>query len=147
MKPIESVRQPNRQGDNDMMGSFRQFILRGNVVDLSVGVVIGAAFGNLVSKFTESFVNPLIRLATGGVEFGGKIVLVASPDRNSEIALSYGNFLTALVTFLITAAVVYYAVVLPLGRLNERLGLAPKAAGPTPQEQLLTEIRDLLKKG
>jgi large conductance mechanosensitive channel len=86
-------------------------------------------------------------LATGGVEFGGKIVLVASPDKSSEIALSYGNFVTALVTFLITAAVVYYAVVLPLGRLNERLGLAPKAAGPTPQEQLLTEIRDLLKKG
>lgn len=130
-----------------MAGSFRQFILRGNVVDLSVGVVIGAAFGNLVSKFTESFVNPLIRLATGGVEFGGKIVLVTSPDKNSEIALSYGNFVTALVTFIITAAVVYYAVVLPLGRLNERLGLASKAAGPTPQEQLLAEIRDLLKKG
>jgi large conductance mechanosensitive channel len=135
------------KGKNAMAGSFRQFILRGNVVDLSVGVVIGAAFSNLVSKFTESFINPLIRLATGGVEFGGKIVLVASPDKNSEIALSYGNFLTALVTFLITAAVVYYAVVLPLGRLNERLGLAPKATGPTPQEQLLTEIRDLLKKG
>lgn len=130
-----------------MAGNFREFILRGNVVDLSVGVVIGAAFGNLVSKFTESFVNPLIRLATGGVEFGGKIVLIASPDKSSEIALSYGNFVTALVTFLITAVVVYYAVVLPLGRLNERLGLAPKAAGPTPQEQLLTEIRDLLKKG
>ncbi len=130
-----------------MAGNFREFILRGNVVDLSVGVVIGAAFGNLVSKFTESFVNPLIRLATGGVEFGGKIVLIASPDKSSEIALSYGNFVTALVTFLITAVVVYYAVVLPLGRLNERLGLAPKATGPTPQEQLLTEIRDLLKKG
>ena len=130
-----------------MAGNFREFILRGNVVDLSVGVVIGAAFGNLVSKFTESFVNPLIRLATGGVEFGGKIVLVASPDKSSEIALSYGNFVTALVTFLITAVVVYYAVVLPLGRLNERLGLGPKAAAPTPQEQLLTEIRDLLKKG
>ncbi|MES1992418.1 MAG: large conductance mechanosensitive channel protein MscL [Pseudomonadota bacterium] len=130
-----------------MAGNFREFILRGNVVDLSVGVVIGAAFGNLVSKFTESFVNPLIRLATGGVEFGGKIVLIASPDKSSEIALSYGNFVTALVTFLITAVVVYYAVVLPLGRLNERLGLAPKGAAPTPQEQLLTEIRDLLKKG
>jgi len=129
-----------------MAGSFREFILRGNVVDLSVGVVIGAAFGNLVSKFTESFVNPLIRLATGGVEFGGKIVLVASADKSNEIALSYGNFLTALVTFLITAAVVYYAVVVPLGRLNERLGLIPKIPAPTPQEQLLTEIRDLLKK-
>ena len=66
--------------------------------------------------------------------------------RRGEIAINYGNFITALVTFLITAAVVYYAVVLPLGRLNERLGLAPKAAGPTAQEQLLTEIRDLLKK-
>lgn len=129
-----------------MAGSFREFILRGNVVDLSVGVVIGAAFGNFVSKFTESFVNPLIRLATGGVEFGGKIVLVASADKSNEIALSYGNFLTALVTFLITAAVVYYAVVVPLGRLNERLGLIPKTPAPTPQEQLLTEIRDLLKK-
>lgn len=128
-----------------MAGSFRQFILRGNVIDLSVGVVIGAAFGNLVTKFTESFINPLIRLATGGIEIGGKIVLVASPDKTGEIALNYGNFITALVTFLITAAVVYYAVVLPLGRLNERLGLTPKAAGPTPQEQLLTEIRDLLK--
>ena len=136
-----------------MAGSFRQFILRGNVVDLSVGVVIGAAFGNLVSKFAESFINPLIRLATGGVELGGKIILVESPDTNAEIALNYGNFFTALVTFLITAAVVYYAVVVPLGRLNERLGLTLKPAGPapkpgpTPQEQLLTEIRDLLKKG
>ena len=129
-----------------MAGSFRQFILRGNVVELSVGVVMGAAFGNLVARFTESFINPLIRLATGGVEIGGKIILVSSADGHAEIALGYGNFLTALFTFVITAAVIYYAVVLPLGRLNERLGLAPKPAGLTAQEQLLAEIRDLLKR-
>ena len=131
-----------------MASSFRQFIKRGKVVDLSVGVVIGAAFSNLVGKFTESFLNPLIRLATGGVEFGGKIVLVSSPDTNAEIAINYGNFITALITFVITAAVVYYAVVLPIGRLNERLAKKPEPtpAGPSPQEKLLAEIRDLLKK-
>lgn len=131
-----------------MASSFRQFIMRGSVVDLSVGVVIGAAFSNLVEKFTESFINPLIRLATGGIEFGGKIVLVSSPDTDAEIAINYGNFITALITFVITAAVVYYAVVLPIGRLNERLAKqpGPKPAGPSPQEKLLTEIRDLLEK-
>ncbi|MDY6957156.1 MAG: MscL family protein [Pseudomonadota bacterium] len=74
--------------------------------------------------------------------------MVSSPNTNAEIAINYGNFITALITFVITTAVVYYAVVLPIGRLNERLAKKPEStpAGPSPQEKLLAEIRDLLKK-
>lgn len=129
-----------------MMSGFRDFVLRGNVVDLAVGVVIGAAFSGVVKAFTDGFLNPVIKMVTGGSKVGGKIVLSGSGA--NEIALDYGSFLTSLVNFVIIAAVIYFLVVLPMNTLNDHLKLSKKEAAsdePSNQEKLLAEIRDELK--
>ena len=128
------------------MSGFRDFVLRGNVVDLAVGVVIGAAFGNVVKTFTDGFLQPIIKLTTGGNDIGGKIVLSGSGA--NAIAIDYGSFLTSLINFVIIAAVIYFLVVLPMNTLNDRLKLSKKEAAsdePSNQEKLLAEIRDELK--
>jgi large conductance mechanosensitive channel len=127
-----------------MMSGFRNFVLRGNVVDLAVGVVMGAAFGDVVKKFTDGFLNPLIKLATGGNQIGGKIILGSGQD---AVALDYGSFITSAVNLVVIAAVIYFLVVLPFNKLNEKLKLTPiaPAAEPSNQEKLLAEIRDALK--
>lgn len=122
-----------------MLKGFKDFLLRGNVVDLAVAVVIGAAFTALVASFTASFLKPLIGLVSGGgVNGGTKIV-------NGQ-AFTYGAFINALITFVITAAVVYFAVVLPMKAIMERRrrGEEPGPVAPT-QVELLVEIRDLLR--
>ena len=119
------------------LSGFKKFLLRGNVVDLAVAVVIGTAFTAVVTQFGESFLTPLIALASGGGRFGGVFVVNGEP-------FTYGAFLSQVVSFLITAAVVYFVVVLPVRRLLERQAEAPAPAGPTELE-LLTEIRDLLR--
>ncbi|ADV68628.1 large conductance mechanosensitive channel protein MscL [Deinococcus maricopensis] len=128
-----------------MIQGFRNFILRGNVVDLAVGVVIGAAFNGLVTAFTRAFLDPIIKLVTGGVNFGGRLILAGSGP--NAITIEYGAFLTALITFLLTAVVVYVFVVTPMNRLSERFKQAdkPAKAEPSNQEKLLAEIRDLLR--
>ena len=127
-----------------MMSGFRDFVLRGNVVDLAVGVVIGAAFSGVVKSFTDGFLNPLIKMATGGNKIGGTIALGSGADAAS---LDYGSFLTSLINFVIIAAVIYFLVVLPMNTLNDRLKLTKKdaVAEPSNQEKLLAEIRDELK--
>ena len=122
-----------------MLKGFKDFLLRGNVVDLAVAVVIGAAFTALVASFTASFLKPLIGLVSGGgVNGGTKIV-------NGQ-AFTYGAFINALITFVITAAVVYFAVVVPMKAIMERRkrGEEPGPVAPT-QVELLVEIRDLLR--
>ena len=119
------------------LSGFKKFLLRGNVVDLAVAVVIGTAFTAVVNQFGESFLTPLIALVGGGGEFGGVI-------RIGGESFTYGAFLSQVITFVITAAVVYFLVVLPVRRLLERQVEAPASAGPTELE-LLTEIRDLLR--
>lgn len=124
-----------------MIQGFRDFILRGNVVDLAVGVVMGAAFGAVVTAFTKAFLDPLIKLVTGGAEVGGKIMLAEG------VALDYGAFITALITFILTALVIYLFVVTPMNKAMERLKKEEEKAPPAPskEEVLLTEIRDALK--
>jgi large conductance mechanosensitive channel len=120
---------------------FRDFILRGNVVDLAVGIVIGAAFTGLVTQFTDSFLNPLIKLAGGGskdkpgAQFGVHGVVFA-----------YGDFINAILTFVLTAAALYFIVVFPMNKLAERRrrGQEPPPKGPSEEVALLTDIRDLL---
>lgn len=119
------------------LSGFKKFLLRGNVVDLAVAVVIGTAFTAVVTQFGESFLTPLIGLVSGGGQFGG----VFSID---DQEFTYGAFLSQVVSFLITAAVVYFVVVLPMRRLLDRQAEAPAPAGPTELE-LLAEIRDLLR--
>jgi large conductance mechanosensitive channel len=119
-----------------MLKGFRDFIMRGNVVDLAVAVIIGAAFGAIVDSLVKDLITPLIAVLGGQPDFSA---IKAGP-------LAVGNFLNAVIAFLIKAFALYFIVVLPVSRITARLAAAPPAAAPSPQEVLLTEIRDLLKK-
>ena len=122
-----------------MLKGFRNFVLRGNVVDLAVAVVIGAAFTRVVNSLVDSFLTPLIALVSGGGTLGGRW-------RISGQDFTWGAFLSTVIGFLLTAAVVYFLVVLPVHRLLERVvrGKEPGPVGPT-EVELLVEIRDLLR--
>jgi large conductance mechanosensitive channel len=127
---------------------FREFIARGNVVDLAVGVIIGGAFGKIITSFVSDVVMPPVGLLLGKVDFTQqKIVLqAADPSRKlAEVAIGYGSFLNTVIQFLIVAAVVFLMVKL-LNAARRREAEAPQPPpGPTPTEALLAEIRDLLK--
>jgi large conductance mechanosensitive channel len=124
------------------MAGFKDFVLRGNVVDLAVGVIIGAAFGGIVDSMTKDVITPIIGMAGGQPDFSA---IKAGP-------IGVGAFVNAVIAFLIKAAVVYYVIVKPFQALMERLNkpaaapAAPAEPPPPPADvQLLTEIRDLLK--
>lgn len=118
---------------------FREFAMRGNVVDLAVGVVIGAAFGKIVSSLVEDMVMPAIGVLIGGLDFSGLSVKIGSAT------LKYGKFIQTCVDFLIIAAAIF-AVVKLINRLRLREEKASAPPPPPPrQELLLEEIRDLLK--
>ena len=122
-----------------MIKGFKDFLLRGNVVDLAVAVVIGAAFTAVVTSFTTSFLEPLIGLAGGGGVDGG----VLEVDRQK---FTWGSFVNQLITFVLTAAVVYFVVVVPMKRLLARRAAGEEAGPVAPtQVELLVEIRDLLR--
>lgn len=128
---------------------FKEFVSRGNVVDLAVGVIMGAAFGKIVSSFVADVVMPPIGLALGRVNFTDlKLTLGGSPDSTKPpVTLNYGNFLQTTFDFLIIALAVF-AMVQAVNRLKRRQVAAPEPEHvPTPEEKLLTEIRDLLKAG
>ena len=127
-----------------MLQGFKDFLLRGNIVDLAVAVVIGTAFTALVSAFTASFINPLIA-ATGSGDVGGGLgVTIKDGDPSTFIAI--GAFITAIITFAITAAVVYFFVVVPMKKVNElrTKGEVEEPSGPPEDIALLREIRDAL---
>lgn len=115
-----------------MLKGFRDFVARGNVVDLAVGVIIGAAFGGIVESLVKDVITPVLGLIGGQPDF--------SAIKPSGIGV--GNFLNAIISFLLKAAGLYFLIVLPFNRFAARLATA---APPNPQEVLLTEIRDLLK--
>ena len=133
-----------------ILQEFRQFIARGNVVDLAVGVIIGAAFGKIVTSLVEQVVMPPIGLVLGQVDFSDlKIVLKAADPAHkaAEVAIAYGAFLNTVIQFLIVAATVFI-MVKAINAMRRREAEHPaEPAAPTPQEVLLTEIRDLLKAG
>ena len=126
-----------------MLTDFRDFILRGNVVDLAVAVVLGAAFGAVVTGFVSSFVTPLIALIGGKPDFGELVFSISGTD------FTYGAFLNVLIAFLVIAAVVFFAVVKPVNALMARLkrGEEPEVEAPPQDVVLLMEIRDLLRDG
>lgn len=120
------------------MAGFKEFILRGNVVDLAVGVIIGAAFGGIVDSMTKDVITPVIGALGGQPDF--------SAWKVGEIGI--GSFLNAVIAFLIKAAVVYFVIVKPFQALMEKLNPPPAPGAPPPpppEVQLLTEIRDALK--
>ncbi|KQY60291.1 mechanosensitive ion channel protein MscL [Aeromicrobium sp. Root495] len=123
-----------------MIQGFKDFLLRGNIVDLAVAVVIGTAFTALVASFTESFLKPLIGLVGGGGKTGGTFEI------NGQV-FTYGTFINGVITFLLTAAVVYFLVVVPMTKLNElrSKGQEPEPTGPPEDIALLREIRDSLQ--
>jgi large conductance mechanosensitive channel len=119
-----------------MFSGFRQFITRGNMLDLAVGVIIGAAFGSVVDSLVKDVFTPFIGSIIGQPDF--------SAWKIGSIAI--GNFFNAVIAFLLKAAAVYYFIVLPFNRFAvKHLTPAAAPAGPTPTEALLGEIRDTLK--
>ncbi|GIH13983.1 large conductance mechanosensitive channel protein MscL [Rugosimonospora africana] len=124
-----------------MLRGFKDFIMRGNVVDLAVGIVIGAAFTGLVTQFTDSFLKPLIQVFGGSTETHQGATFSV---RHAKF--DYGSFINAAITFLLTAAVLYFLVVFPMNKLAERRrrGQEPPPAAPSEEVRLLTDIRDAL---
>src|ERR1700752_4600132 len=137
-----------------MLKEFRDFAMKGNVVDLAVAVIIGAAFGAIVNSLVADIIMPLIGAATGGLDFSNYFLSLSNKVTASNLAdakkqgavLAWGNFLTLTLNFLIIAAVLFI-VVRAMNQLK-RHQAAALAAPPKPsrEEELLTEIRDLLKK-
>ncbi|MFI9010547.1 large-conductance mechanosensitive channel protein MscL [Actinosynnema sp. NPDC053489] len=124
-----------------MIKGFKDFLMRGNVIDLAVAVVIGAAFTAIVTAFTTNLINPIVALFGGG-NVNGLAVQLGSSDKT---ILDFGAVITAVINFVIVAAIVYFIFVLPMNKLKERRkrGEEPGPAEPTDVE-LLKEIRDLL---
>ena len=138
-----------------MLDEFKKFILKCNVVDLSTGVIIGAAFGGIVTAFTKGIVEPIMRLIPGGGEnVKGLAYEIGSKYKNAEgveVAnqIDIGMIINAAIGFLITAAVVFFVIVKPANKLIALMKKEEAAAPPPPPAAdivLLTEIRDLLKK-
>jgi large conductance mechanosensitive channel len=128
---------------NKIFQGFKDFIMRGNVVDLAVGIVIGTAFTTVVTAFTGAFIKPLIQL------LGGDTGVNAGAWHVGAVKFDYASFINAVIGFLITAAVLYFLVVLPLNLLAERRrrGEEPPPAAPSEEIVLLTQIRDALVAG
>jgi large conductance mechanosensitive channel len=137
-----------------MWKEFRQFAIRGNAVDLAVGVIIGAAFGKIVSALVDDVLMPPLGLLTGGLDFsnwfitlggGGPYKTLAEAKAAGASTLNIGLFLNAVIQFLIVAWAVFLLIVKPMNRLK-RAEAAPAAPPePSAEEKLLTQIRDLLK--
>lgn len=121
---------------------FRDFAMRGNVVDMAVGVIIGGAFGKIVSSLVADVFMPVLGILTGGVDFKDlKIVLAEAVGETPAVTLNYGAFVQNVFDFIIIA----FAIFMMIKALNKVKKPVEKVKGPT-QEELLAEIRDLLKK-
>ena len=129
-----------------MMSEFKDFAMRGNVVDMAVGIIIGAAFGKIVSSLVEDVIMPPIGYLIGGVDFTDlKVILKAAEGEAAAVTLRYGEFLQTVFDFIIVA----FAIFVAIKAMNTMKKSAEKDASPAaiPQDvALLTEIRDLLKK-
>jgi large conductance mechanosensitive channel len=136
-----------------VLKEFREFAMKGNVVDLAVGVIIGAAFGAIVTSLVGDIIMPIIGSITGGLDFSNYFTGLSKAVTASNLVdakkqgavLAWGNFLTLTLNFIIIAFVLF-VVIRFMNRLKRKDEAAPAPAKPTRQEELLTEIRDLLKK-
>lgn len=124
---------------------FRDFAMRGNVVDLAVGVVIGAAFGKIVSSLVANIIMPPLGLLIGGIDFKNMAVtLKPAVGDTPAVLLQYGIFIQSIFDFIIVAFAIFVAIKL-MNKLYKKKEVEKPAAKPTAEEILLTEIRDLLK--
>jgi large conductance mechanosensitive channel len=133
-----------------LLSEFKQFAVKGNVIDLAVAVVIGAAFGAIVTSLVNDIVMPPIGMATGGVDFTELKVHLSDPVvENGKViregaSINYGNFIQTIVNFLIISIAIF-SLVKTLNAMKRKEELAPQTPVPTKEEVLLTEIRDLLR--
>ena len=131
---------------------FKDFAMRGNVIDLAVGVVIGGAFGKIVTSLVDDLIMPVIGVITGGVDFSEKVVTLKDAVLNADgsvltpaVTLNYGNFINVVIQFLIIAFCIF-VVIKALNSLKKKEEAPAEApAAPSNEEVLLAEIRDLLK--
>ncbi len=130
------------------LSEFKEFVARGNVMDLAVGVVIGAAFGKIVSSLVDNIIMPPIGYVIGGIDFSELVVKIGTPVADAKGVVSggavikYGAFLNTIIQFAIIAFTIFLVIKL-INRLMPKK--APEPTGPPPEVQLLTEIRDTLK--
>lgn len=138
------------------MTEFKEFALKGNVMDMAIGVIIGGAFSTIVTALTSCFINPLIAVITGGVKYDedGNPQIVGGTFKIRGVDFDYGAFISAVLNFLIIALVLFLLLKAINGAVNKAAALAKKkeeeeeaAAEPSAEEKLLTEIRDLLTAG
>ena len=129
---------------------FKEFAMRGNVVDLAVGVIIGAAFGKIVASLVNDIIMPPIGYLTGGIDFKNLKIVIKEGDplkKIADVSINYGNFINTAIEFLIIAFCIFM-IVKAINSMKKPEELAPAADPvPTKEEVLLTEIRDLLAKG
>ena len=120
-----------------MIKGFKEFIMRGNVIDLAVAVVVGAAFAALVGAFSKGLIEPVIGIFLGGGVDAGKLVI------NGQV-IDFTLMINAVITFVVTLAIIYFIFVVPMNKFRERMGKEEIDVAPA-DIQLLEEIRDLLK--
>jgi large conductance mechanosensitive channel len=127
-----------------VLQEFRDFAMRGNVVDMAVGVVIGAAFGKIVTSFTNDLLMPPIGILTGGMDFSDLRAVLKEPVGDvPAVTINYGAFINVVIDF----AIIAFAIFLLVKAMNRAMPKAPPAPpGPTKEEVLLTEIRDALRR-
>jgi large conductance mechanosensitive channel len=127
-----------------MLKEFREFAIKGNVADMAIGIIIGGAFGKIVTSLVSDVLMPPLGLLLGGLDFKDKLfILKAAEGKAAAITLNYGVFINAVVDFVIVAFAMFL-VIKGMNVMRKKQEAAP--AAPTTSEKLLTEIRDLLKK-
>ena len=130
-----------------IMKEFKEFALRGNVMDMAIGVVIGGAFGKIVSSLVNDVVMPPLGVFIGGVDFSSlSFILKEAAENAPAVTIRYGSFVQTMIDFIIIAAAIFMVIkAINSLRRNKEAPPLPPAPEPSPEETLLTEIRDLLK--
>lgn len=130
-----------------LFDEFKTFVMRGNVVDLAVGVIIGAAFGKIVTSLVNDIFMPIIGMIIGNIDFSSLVIKLGEPVEGAEqAAIRYGMFIQEIVNFLIIALCVFVAIKVINKLQKKKEEASAPAPGPTKEEVLLTEIRDVLNK-
>jgi large conductance mechanosensitive channel len=129
-----------------LLGEFKDFAMRGNVVDMAVGVVIGGAFGKIVTSFTNDVLMPPLGMITGGVDFSDKkVVLKEAVEGAAGVSMNYGVFINTIIDFTIIAFAIFMVVKAMNAAMKKAPPPPPAPPAPTKEQVLLTEIRDALR--
>lgn len=124
-----------------MLSEFKGFLMRGNLIDLAVAFVIGAAFGALVTSLVENLITPIVAAVIGKPDFSDLTFTI------NESVFRYGSFLNALISFVSIAGAIFFFVVKPVGAMQQKMGIAPPEDGRSDETVLLEEIRDAIRSG